>query len=138
MVEGNLEILDPQVGRALGPSGGSLEPITPLDPGGNLKPVPSCLGNERTALRISVAGASVYTCSGHAVGTAVGREGEVSDIYARLGVRCWINAGGYFTRLGGAPVDRDIWEATTEISQGFVDGDVRPLSDVLAEVLAQV
>lgn len=43
------------------------------------------------------------------------------SIYDKLGVRRWINAGGYLTRLGGAPVAPHVRQAMAEAGSGFVD-----------------
>ncbi len=44
-----------------------------------------------------------------------------ANICERLGVRRWINAGGYLTRLGGAPLAPEVLDAMRAISRQSVD-----------------
>ena len=44
-----------------------------------------------------------------------------ADICERLGVRRWINAGGYLTRMGGAPLAPEVLEAMRAVSRESVD-----------------
>lgn len=43
------------------------------------------------------------------------------NIYDRLGVRRWVNAGGYLTRLGGNIVSENVLKAMEEAARSFVD-----------------
>ncbi|MGP1394053.1 MAG: aminotransferase class V-fold PLP-dependent enzyme [Inquilinaceae bacterium] len=46
---------------------------------------------------------------------------DALNVYDRLGVRRWINAGGYLTRLGGGPVSQNVRDGMAAAGDGFVD-----------------
>jgi D-glucosaminate-6-phosphate ammonia-lyase len=48
-------------------------------------------------------------------------KGWEMDIYERLGVRRWINAAGYMTRLGGSLMPDVVLDAMHEAAASFVD-----------------
>ena len=70
-------------------------------------------------------------------GAAAGGKSSATNIYNRLGVPTVINAKGFYTRIGGSIMPREVDEAMDEAANYFIDMHTlhRKVGERLAEIM---